>query len=37
MASQANLTQRSGRVGRVSDGIVYRMISKDMYKDLAQY
>ena len=37
MASQASLTQRSGRVGRVSDGVVYRMISKDLYKSLPQY
>jgi ATP-dependent RNA helicase TDRD9 len=28
VASLSNLIQRKGRVGRVSDGIVYRMITK---------
>lgn len=28
LASQASLTQRAGRVGRVSDGVVYRLITR---------
>lgn len=30
-ASHVNCTQRSGRVGRLADGKVYRMVPKDFY------
>lgn len=37
LASKASLTQRSGRVGRVSDGVVYRMITSKLYATLSEY
>lgn len=30
-ASKSNCNQRSGRVGRVADGRVYRLVSKNMF------
>jgi len=36
-ASQASMSQRAGRVGRVADGTVYRMITKAAYDKLPQY
>lgn len=36
-ASKASLTQRAGRVGRVADGTVFRMITRDLYETLPQY
>ncbi|KAK7595428.1 hypothetical protein V9T40_013253 [Parthenolecanium corni] len=35
-ASKNSLEQRAGRVGRVSDGRVYRLITEDFYNDLEQ-
>lgn len=37
LASKANLTQRSGRVGRVADGDVYRLISKQIFAELEEF
>lgn len=37
LASKANLSQRAGRVGRVSNGTVYRLISRSDYESLAEY
>ena len=37
LASKANLLQRSGRVGRVSDGKVYRMIDRETYFTLKEF
>lgn len=37
MASLSNLIQRKGRVGRVSDGVVYRMITKEEIKELTEF
>lgn len=37
MASKANLLQRAGRVGRISDGVVYRLISKELYSKLDEF
>lgn len=37
LASKASLTQRAGRVGRVSDGAVYRMISRELYSKLSEF
>ena len=34
MASKSNLIQRAGRVGRTSDGEVYRLIAKETYDQL---
>lgn len=34
IASKANLMQRAGRVGRISDGTVYRLITKKLYDSL---
>ena len=31
------MTQRAGRVGRVADGYVFRMITQDFYEQLPQY
>lgn len=31
-ASKSNCDQRAGRVGRVSEGRVYRLVSKDKYE-----
>lgn len=31
------MTQRAGRVGRVADGYVFRMIPRDLYEKLPQY
>lgn len=31
------MIQRSGRVGRVSDGVVYRMVTRELYQKLSQY
>ena len=31
------MTQRAGRVGRVANGYVYRMITQDFYNQLPQY
>ena len=36
-ASRASMTQRAGRVGRVANGYVYRMITQDFYNQLPQY
>lgn len=36
-ASKASMIQRAGRVGRVADGYVFRMIPKDLYEKLPQY
>lgn len=36
-ASKASMTQRAGRVGRVADGIVFRMITQKLYDSLPQY
>ena len=36
-ASKASMTQRAGRVGRVADGYVFRMLTKDFYEKLPQY
>jgi ATP-dependent RNA helicase TDRD9 len=37
VASKANLLQRAGRVGRISDGVVYRLISKELYSKLDEF
>ena len=37
LASQASMIQRSGRVGRVSDGLVYRMLTRQLYEKQPQY
>lgn len=31
------MIQRSGRVGRVSDGTVYRLITRELYSKLTEY
>ena len=36
-ASTAQLTQRKGRAGRVGEGRVYRLVSRDFIKHLVQY
>ena len=36
-ASIANLKQRSGRVGRVSDGTCFRLIAKDFLKEFSEF
>jgi ATP-dependent RNA helicase TDRD9 len=36
-ASKSSLTQRAGRVGRVSEGIVYRMIPKNQHDALPEF
>ncbi|XP_065661782.1 ATP-dependent RNA helicase TDRD9 isoform X2 [Hydra vulgaris] len=36
-ASQASLTQRKGRAGRVSEGYCFRLISKSMFYELPEY
>lgn len=33
----SNLTQRKGRVGRVADGSVYRMITKQELEELSEF
>ncbi|KAG1700906.1 ATP-dependent RNA helicase TDRD9 [Nymphon striatum] len=35
--SQANCTQRRGRAGRVSNGRVYRMVTKSIYEQFPEY
>jgi len=35
--SKANLAQRSGRTGRVSNGTVFRLITKEFYSKLIDY
>lgn len=37
VASKANLMQRAGRVGRISDGLVYRLIPKQLYGKLEDF
>lgn len=37
LASKANLVQRAGRVGRVADGDVYRLISREIYSQLEDF
>lgn len=37
MASKSNLMQRAGRVGRISDGVVYRLIGKELYGRLEEF
>lgn len=37
LASKSNLIQRAGRVGRTSDGQVYRLISKKAYQNLDNF
>lgn len=37
VASLSNLIQRKGRVGRVSDGIVYRMITYEEFQKLENF
>jgi HrpA-like RNA helicase len=36
-ASKASMTQRAGRVGRVADGQVFRMITREFYEGLAEF
>lgn len=37
IASKANLLQRAGRVGRTSNGEVYRLISEKQYVELSDF
>ena len=37
VASKANLLQRAGRVGRIADGNVYRLIPKSFYHELDDF
>ena len=37
VASQSNLLQRSGRVGRVADGEVFRLIEKSLFSQLVEF
>ena len=36
-ASKSNLIQRAGRVGRVSDGEVFRLITREQYGNLSEF
>ena len=37
LASQASMTQRAGRVGRVADGTVYRFVTREQYDLLERF
>ena len=37
VASKSSLVQRAGRIGRTSDGEVYRLISKTLYDSLDEF